>query len=510
MASRRVVTTTLGVLLSLFLGSMEATVVATAMPTIVSDLGGLEIYSWVFSAYMLASTTTVPIYGKLSDQFGRRPVFTTAMILFLAGSILSGFARSMPHLVAFRAVQGLGAGGLLPLAFIIVGDLFNFEQRARVQALFSGVWGVSSVVGPLLGGFLVDVVGWPWVFFINVLPGVIAWMLVSRGLRETSHERTRQAVPVDYAGAALLAMGVVALLLGLFEVGTTTGWILLGSAAVLFVALGLVERRAPEPILPLSLFRDRLFAVACLHGLLAGSAVFGSASFVPLFAQAVLGVSATAAGATLTPQLIGWVLASIVGSRLLLRVGYRALALSGMVVLTIGAFPMSRIGADTRQVEIMAYLALMGVGMGLSIPAFLLAVQNSVQRERLGTATATVQFARSMGGALGVSIMGVILGMRLASGLREAGVDPESVSVNSLLDPLGTGGAGVATSGALQKALAGAIASVFLLAFAATVLALVATALAPGGQIRHLAAAREGGSPTSAPPTHHRRAHQAE
>ncbi len=411
MANRRLPIITIGVMLSLFIGSMEATVVSTAMPTIVSQLGGLENYSWVFTAYMLASTTTVPIYGKLSDLYGRRSVYGVAMTLFLVGSVLCGLATNMTSLIIFRAIQGLGAGGLLPLAFIIVGDLYTFEQRARIQGLFSGVWGVSSVIGPLLGGFLVDTVGWQWVFFVNIFPGIIAATLVWSGWSEGIQRMPTRTISIDYAGATFLTIGVVALLLGLFELGSTVGWVFLSIALVALVALWFIEQRAIDPILPLGLFRERLFTIANLHGVLAGAAVFGSASYVPLFGQAVLGMSATAAGALLTPQLIAWVCSSIIGSRLLLRVGYRTLALIGMVSVTIGSFLMTQIGPNTSSLMLVVSLSLMGLGMGLSIPSFLLAVQNSVRRSVLGTATSTVQFSRSIGGALGVSVMGALLGL---------------------------------------------------------------------------------------------------
>ncbi|MEP7189337.1 MAG: MFS transporter, partial [Roseiflexaceae bacterium] len=232
--SRRTLVITVGVMLSLFMASMESTVVATAMPTIVSQLGGLSSYSWVFSVYMLASTTTVPVYGKLSDVYGRKPVYAIAMLLFLTGSLLCGFSQSMGQLIAARAVQGLGAGGLLPLAFIIIGDLFTFEQRARMQGVFSGVWGISSVVGPLLGGFLVDRVSWHWVFFINVLPGLLALALVWRAWVDRPRAVGAQRLAVDYAGSVLLTVSVVVLLLGLFEFGTSIGWALLLAALLLF------------------------------------------------------------------------------------------------------------------------------------------------------------------------------------------------------------------------------------------------------------------------------------
>jgi EmrB/QacA subfamily drug resistance transporter len=487
---KRVTVVTLGVMLSLFMASMEATVVATAMPTIVSQLGGLDTYSWVFSAYMLASTTTVPIYGKLSDLYGRRLIYVTAMALFLIGSLLCAWAATMTQLIIFRAVQGLGAGGLLPMAFIIVGDLFTLEQRARIQGLFSGVWGVSSIVGPLLGGFLVDQVSWHWVFYINIFPGLLAAVLVWIAWIDRSREASEVEVSVDYLGAGLLAAGVVTLLLGLFELGTVASWALLTMAMTFCGALVWVERRAADPILPLRLFRDRLFAVASAHGLLAGWAMFGSASFVPLFVQMVLGTSATAAGITLMPQLMGWVIASIIGSWLLLRIGYRTLALFGMGLLTLGMFMMVQISVDSSLLSLMFNLALTGIGMGLSIPAFLIAVQSAVRRRDLGTATSTVQFSRSIGGALGVSVMGAVLSLQLARRLVAAGLDPTALSVDRLLDPVAGAASSAALEGTLQVALAGAMRDVFTTAFIAAALGLLATAFAPGGRIAQLAAQR--------------------
>src|SRR5215203_701765 len=258
MSRNRILLVTAGIILSLFLASMESTVVATAMPTIVGQLGGLEHYSWVFSAYMLTSTTTVPLYGKISDLYGRRNLYVIAMALFLLGSILSGQAHSMTQLILARGLQGVGAGGIMPLAFILIGEMFSLEERARMQGFFSGVWGVSSIVGPLLGGFLVDSLSWRWVFFINIIPGLVAASLVVFAWQD---QIQRQAKPsVDYAGAGLLTIGVVTLLLGLMdESGTSIKWILIAVSVVAFILLLWVESRAVDPILPLHLFRERLF-----------------------------------------------------------------------------------------------------------------------------------------------------------------------------------------------------------------------------------------------------------
>ena len=489
MPRQRVIIITIGLMLSLFMASLESTVVATAMPTIVSQLGGLSSYSWVFAVYMLTSTTSVPLYGKLSDLYGRRPIYAIAMGLFLVGSLLCGLAQSMNQLIAARAVQGLGAGGLMPLAFIIIGDLFTFEQRARMQGVFSGVWGVSSVLGPLLGGFLVDQISWHWVFYANIIPVLIALALIWRSWQDRPRPANAARPNVDYAGAALLTAGVVALLLGLGDMRDPLGWAALGAAALLLGLLMVVERRVPDPVLPLGLFRERMFAVACAHGVLAGCAMFGSASFVPLYVQAVVGTSATAAGATLTPMMLAWVASSIVGSRLLLRMGYRTLALVGMVLVTLGALGLTQVSGSAATTILIASMALMGVGMGLSIPSFLIAVQSSVQREKLGTATSTLQFSRSIGGTLGVSLMGALLSARLSSGLLAAGLDPASVSLNQLLDPIARAGASI--DAAVQSVLANAIQGVFWIALGSAALGLLVTTLAPAGRVGQLASQRQ-------------------
>jgi EmrB/QacA subfamily drug resistance transporter len=478
MSRKRVILVTIGIMLSLFLAAMEATVVATAMPTIVGQLGGLEHYAWVFSAYMLASTTTVPLYGKLSDLYGRRRLYIFAMVLFLAGSILCGLANTMTQLVLARGLQGLGAGGIMPLAFILIGEMFSLEQRAKMQGFFSGVWGVSSIIGPLLGGFLVDKLSWHWVFFVNIPPGLIAAALVAFAWKDQIHSHARPVV--DYAGAALLSASVVALLLGLVDFGTSASWFLIAASIVLLILLLWVESRAADPILPIPLFRERLFATSVSHGVLAGWAMFGSLSFIPLFVQSVLGTSATEAGITIAPMLLGWVLASILGTRMLLKIGYRRLAITGTALLTIGAFLMSRADADISRSTLMVFVSLMGMGMGFSIPPFLIAVQTTVERRQLGTATSTMQFSRSIGGTLGVSVMGAALSARLASNLSASGLDPELVS--QLLEPL-PGAEAVINEGA-RIAVADAITLVFLFAFFAAGLALIATLFSPRTELK--------------------------
>jgi EmrB/QacA subfamily drug resistance transporter len=487
-----VVLITIGVMMSLFMASMESTVIATAMPTIVGQLGGLESYSWVFAIYMLTSTTVGPIFGKLSDIYGRRPLFMAAIALFTVGSLLCGLAVTMPQLIAARAVQGLGAGGLLPLAFIIVGDIFTLEQRTKIQGLFSGVWGVSSVAGPLIGGFIVDRVSWHWVFLINIplalVAAAIVWTAWS-GVTRPAGERPS----VDYAGAALLMIGVSTLLLGLNDLRAPGSWALLGVAAATLAALLWVELRAPAPILPMRLFRWRLFAVASAHGVLAGWVLFGGMSYIPLFVQGVLGTSATEAGTTLTPMLLGWVFSSIVASRLLLRVGYRSLVIGGMAFFLVGTALITRVRPDISQLELMLALGLMGVGMGASIPAFLIAVQSSVARQNLGAATATLTFSRTIGGTFGVAVLGALLGARLSAALSAAGLDPAAVNLDALLGEGGSASA-VALGEQARVALATAMSQMFSTTLVVAALAFAVTLLAPALDLRAARARRDAAS----------------
>lgn len=473
MSRNRIILVTVGIMLSLFLASMESTVVATAMPTIVGQLGGLENYSWVFSAFMLASTTTVPLYGKLSDIYGRRKLYILAMALFLLGSVLCGLATTLTQLILARALQGIGAGGIMPLAFILIGEMFSLEQRTRMQGVFSGVWGVSSIAGPLLGGFIVDNLSWHWIFYINVFPGLIAGALVAFAWKDRVYSHERPAV--DYAGAALLSASVVLLLIGLMELGTSQGWIFIASAFALFVILFQVERRAADPILPIALFRDRLFATATSHGLFTGWAVFGTISFIPLFVQSVLGASPTQAGITITPMLLGWVGASIFGTRILLKVGYRQLSLIGTGVFFIGATLLAILGANSNQTFVMVFVTMMGIGMGLAIPAYVIAVQTTAERRHLGVATSMLQFSRSMGGTLGVSVMGAALSARLASNLNASGLDVSLVA--QLLDP--APGSEVVIEAGARAAMANAIHLVFVIAFVAALLGLLSAVFTP-------------------------------
>lgn len=483
MSQRRVYIITAGVILSLFLASMEGTVVATAMPSIVAQLGGLSIYSWVFAIYMLASTTTVPIYGKISDLLGRKKVYTFSMLLFLVGSVLCGLANSMESLIIFRAIQGLGAGGIIPMALTVIGEIFDVEKRAKMQGLISGVWGLSSIIGPVIGGFLVDQISWHWVFYINLLPGVLAILFVWFAWVDQEQQMTNKP-KLDVSGTILLTVAVLSLLVGLNGLENRLNlWFIVVSIGLL-VVLYFVEKKAGDPILPLRLFKNRLFVVAFLHGILAGWAMFGSLSYIPLFVQAVVGTTATMAGISLTPMSLSWTLTSILGGRFILRVNFRLLAIIGMLLLAVGSFLMTTIGVETNLITIMIYTSLMGTGMGLTIPVFMIIVQTSVSKGVLGTATSTLQFSRSIGGTIGVSVLGVFLSSQLAKLLVESGFEIGSVSLNSLINQ--TPGTEVTMSESLRLALGGAMATMFYIAFAAAILGLIIVFFTPNGKVTQL------------------------
>lgn len=483
---------TAGVMVGIFLGAMESTVVATAMPTIVARLGGLEVYSWVFSSYLLTSTVTVPLWGKLSDLYGRRIFFLAGIGLFLVGSVACGFSRTMTQLIVFRGLQGIGAGAVLPLGLTIVGEIYPLEERARIQGLFSGVWGVASIAGPFLGGFLTDHVSWRWVFFVNVPVGIVASFMIGRFLREPERDRARSG-GVDVLGAAILIVALVLLLLGVMG----SGWngqgrlALVAGAVVGLIVFGWMQRRADDPMVPLGLFGNRIFLASFVTGLFAGMAMFGAISFVPLFVQAIIGTDATAAGSVLTPFMLAWVLCSILGARLLLHQNMRAIVLAGAVALSVGFLLFTRLGVASTRPEVMVAMTVGGAGMGLMMAPLLIAVQHAVPRRQLGVATSVTMFSRTIGGAVGVALLGAVMVrilrteiMSLVGRTADAGLGAFLQNPEILLQPGVRAGLPFPVLVGLKGAMAQALHGLFLVGFGIALLALVSTFLLPEGLAR--------------------------
>ena len=493
MSKRRRWAVTAGVLTGMFIAALEATVVGTAMPTVIATLGGLSHYSWVFSAYLVTSTVTVPVWGKLSDLYGRRSMYQIGIGMFLLGTLLSGFSTTMTQLIVFRSIQGLGAGALVPLGMTIIGDTFTVQERTRMQALFSGVWGLSSVIGPIIGGFITDQISWRWVFWINLPVGFVAAMIIGFALKEPKIERNPT---IDYAGAAVLMTAISLLMLATVERGAGTrifslpnlGLILV--SALLIVIFVRVERNAPDPLIPFELFNNRTVLIAVIAGFLGGVAMFGAISFIPLFAQGALGFTATEAGSLLTPLMLSWVTMSVVGGRLMLKFGYRIITIFGFVVLTAAFVLLGSFQRDTPTVLLYPNLMLIGAGLGLTMLTLLIAVQQAVDRSKLGIATSLNQFSRSIGGALGVAIMGAILTVGFASQLnavadRDSGtfthVQAEAFAANpnAIIEPDSKAALAPETLAVLHEAMASAIHPVFWAGAVMSFLALIIVIFLP-------------------------------
>lgn len=481
---RRTLIVFAGLLLGMLLAALNQTIVATALPDIVADLGGFDHYSWVFSAYMLASTVTVPLYGKLSDVYGRRPFFLLAIVLFMLGAVVSGLAPSMTVLIVGRGIQGLGAGGLIPLAMAVIGDLIAPRERGKWQGLTGAVFGVASVVGPATGGWISDNASWRWAFFVSLPFGLLALVVVQRGF---TMEPVRADHSIDYTGAALLTAGLSTGLLATVWGGTQYPWAsseivgLFAVSAVLLVAFFLWERRAAEPIMPLDLFRNRTFAASQVALFFIGSAMFGTIIYIPLFVQGVLGESATSSGAILTPLMLALIGASVAAGQIVSRTGrYKALLLSSPVVLLVGFVLLAQLDTGSTLHETTRDMIVVGVGLGLGTQTFVLVVQNAVERSAMGVATAATQFFRTIGATIGVTVMGALLTSRLHDELagRLSQADLAKLGGSALPGALVAGGAAslpAHVASVLREALSDAIHPVFALGVPLMALALAAT-----------------------------------
>jgi EmrB/QacA subfamily drug resistance transporter len=467
-----------GVLLGMLLAALNQTIVATALPRIAEDLGGLAHYSWVFTAYMLAATVTGPIYGRLSDAYGRRPFFVAGILFFMAGSVVGGTADSMTQVILARAIQGLGAGALIPLAMAVIGDLVPPSDRGRWQGLTGAVFGVASVLGPFSGGWVADHADWRWVFFVSLPVGFVALGAVLFTLRIPPHPE--RATQIDYTGAALLATGLSLVLLGTVRVGdpaardaTEVALLFAVGLAVLGV-LGWHERRTPNPIVPLSLFRLRTFSAAAATSFAVGVGMFGVIMFVPLFVQGVLGESATNAGLVLTPLMLALVAASVASGQLISRTGhYRWAIVAGPVVMACGFVLLSALDTGSSHRAATVAMIVLGLGLGLLIQNLMLVIQNAVPSRELGAATSAGQFFRTTGGTIGVTVMGAVMTAGLPAGVSLAGAGD-------------VGGGGVA-----REQLAEAIHPVFVLGLPVMAIALAVVLLIPETPLRRTVREKE-------------------
>ncbi|WP_344983677.1 MFS transporter [Nonomuraea soli] len=432
----------IALMLGMLLAALDQTIVSTALPTIVSDLGGLEQLSWVVTGYMLASTVSTPLWGKLGDQYGRKGLFIAAIVIFLIGSALCGLSQTMGQLIAFRSLQGLGGGGLMVLAQAIVGDVVSARDRGKYQGFFGGVFAVSSVIGPLLGGLFVDHLSWHWVFFINLPIGVVALFVIAAVLPGTS-KRTKHKI--DYAGIVLLGGATSCLVLMTTWGGQTYAWsdpVIIGLIVAAVVMVGLwafVETRAKEPVLPLHLFKLRVFTMTSLVGFVVGFGMFGALTYLPLFMQVVYGVSATASGLHLLPMMVGTLGMSILSGQLIAKTGkYRIYPILGTAIATVGMFMLSRLTETSSTLTMSIDLLVLGCGLGLVMQVLVIAVQNAVGFEDLGVATSGATFFRSIGGSFGVAVLGSVFTSRLNDDLSQVvattqlppGFDPAQVQAD--------------------------------------------------------------------------------
>ncbi len=489
MTHREIMVVLGGLMTGMFLVSLNQTIVSTALPTIAGELGGLDLIAWIVTAYLLAATTAMPLFGRMSDLYGRKRLFQSAIVIFLVGSVLSGAALDMPMLIAARAVQGIGGGGVMALAMTIVGDMLSPRERGRYQGYLGAVLGLAAVTGPLLGGFIVDHLDWRWVFLVNVPIGIVALVVTSRVL-SLPHHRVEQRL--DLIGAGLLVTGVTALLLVTAWGGSELPWrspliVSLGlGGTILSLLFVLRQRSAPQPIIPLGLFASRTFTLITVAGFVVGAAMFASIVFLPVFFQLVTGASATEAGLLLSPLMGGFVLTSMISGRLITRTGrYRAHPITGTVLVAVALGSMSTMDATTSRLEAGLFTAVMGVGLGLVLHNLILIAQNDVPAGDLGAATATINFSRTLGGSIGTAVFGAVMAAGLARRLGDVRIDGVA------LDPALVQGS-PATILALEPsirdavvdAFAGALSMVFLAGVPLALLACVLLMLLPDLALR--------------------------
>ncbi|MBM2825049.1 MAG: drug resistance transporter, EmrB/QacA subfamily [Dehalococcoidales bacterium] len=493
---RQVIITLIGVMLALFLSSLDQTVVGTAMPRIISDLGGFSHYTWITTAYIIASAVTIPITGKLTDMYGRKFFYIGGLGIFILASLFSGLSNTMTQIIIFRGVQGIGAGVMMANAFTVIGDIFPPAERGKYQGLMSGIFGLSSIIGPTLGGYLTDSLSWHWVFFINIPLGILIIILFIFFFPNFRPDHLKHRI--DYPGLVLLILTVVPAMLALSWGGSEYAW---GSpqitstflfSAVMLALFIFVENRSQEPIIPLSLFRNRIVAISELVIFFTAFGMFGSIIFIPLFFQGVMGATATASGNFLTPMMLGTVVGSFISGQVLSRTGghYKIQGATGIAIMGLGIALLSRMTVDTSYASAVLNIVITGFGLGITMPLYVIAVQNAVSYNVLGVATSSTAFFRSLGGSVGLAIFGSVMNNRFASELGsrlpstvKALIPPEQLSflahnpqalvstgaqgqLQSILEQAGPQGPALFQQvlEVLRQALASALSQVFLFA----------------------------------------------
>ena len=489
-----------GLILVMLLAALDSTIVATALPTIVGELGGLERLAWVVTAYLLAQTVVTPLYGKLGDLYGRKPVLQSAIVVFLVGSALCGLAQDMTQLVLFRALQGLGGGGLAVTTQAVVGDIVPPRERGRYQGIFGAVFGLSSIAGPLLGGYFTTHWTWRWIFYINLPLGILALFVIGAILPKQSR-RVQHAV--DYAGAALLAVALSAIVLLTDLGGQALPWssapvlALIGAAVLALVLFLVVERRAREPVLPLHLFGNRTFATTSAVGLIVGFALFGSVTYLPLYLQVVKGMSPTTSGLQMLPMMGGMLVTSIASGQIISRTGrYRLFPIVGTLVMALGLWLMSRLAASTGIAAALGIMAVLGLGLGMVMQVLVIAVQNAVDYSDLGVATSGATLFRLVGGSLGTAVLGAIFAARLSVHLTEllpggAGSAPGG-RMGGGMNPEVLRSLPPALRDAYAQAFSASLDTVFLVAMAIALVGFAITWLVPERPLRETIAAAAG------------------
>jgi EmrB/QacA subfamily drug resistance transporter len=520
LTTRTKVLATIGVMLALLLAALDQTIVGTALPRIVAELNGLDRYSWLITGYLVASTVVVPIAGKLGDLFGRKPFLIAGMVGFVAASALCGVAQDMDQLIIFRIIQGLFGGMLFASAFTVLGDIYSPAERARIQGLFGAVFGLSSIIGPVVGGFLTDNLGWRWVFYVNLPVGLVGVLVVVAFL---PFVRTKASWrDIDFVGSAALAAGLIPVLVAL-SVAKDQGWTsfqvlgLLGFGVAMLIAFFVIEQRVKEPIVPFQLFKNRAFAVSMVVGFFAALGMFGMIIFVPLELQGVLGVSVTNSGLLLTPMMLGLIVSSVLTGQLIPRIKhYHYLGTIGIALMMVGLYLMAQTTTATSQTSITIDIVLVGLGLGVTMPLYINAVQSALPMRYLGVGTSQFQFWRNVGGTVGAAVLGTILAQRLpdaiSTQIARVNLPPAFKSIlgssasnpNALLDPAKITAAKAKLPSqltplfdqamhAVRQALALTLHDLFLIAMALSAIALIATLFMPDVPLRSRQPQRQAG-----------------